>query len=120
MSQHFNRRKALGVAGVAGMAGAMVAGPSASALAKLVGLDVEPRGTDGILERLPSLDLESYDEMSTSTRMWINSELTSAAEKRAHQILKANGYGPDEELPRDDAIEMLKDDPHPPLAARSD
>ena len=74
MSQNFDRRTALGAAGAAGF---LVAGPSTAALAKIAGLDVEPRGTDGILERLPTLDLESYDEMSTSTRMWINGELTA-------------------------------------------
>ena len=108
MSKKFDRRTALGAAGAAGF---FVAGPSTAALAKIAGYDVEPRGTDGILERLPTLDLESYDEMSTSTRMWINGELTSAAEKRAIQILKANGYGPDDEVAQDTAIEMLKDDP---------
>ncbi len=107
MSQIFHRRMALGITGMAGLS--MVA-PTA-ALAKLAGADVEPRGTDGILERLPSLNLESYDEMSTSTRIWINSELTRAAEKRAFQILAANGYGRNDEVPRDTAIEMLKDDP---------
>jgi len=107
MSELFNRRSALWVAGGAG---ATLAG-STSALAGLADFDVEPRGTDGILERLPTLDFESYDEFSTSTRMWINTKLTRAAEKRALKIMKDNGYGPDDEVPLETAIEMLVNDP---------
>ena len=107
MSELFNRRSALWVAGGAG---ATLAG-STSALAGLADFDVEPRGTDGILERLPTLDFESYDEFSTSTRMWINTKLTRAAEKRALAIMKDNGYGPDDEVPLETAIEMLVNDP---------
>ncbi|MBT5239079.1 MAG: class I SAM-dependent methyltransferase [Rhodospirillaceae bacterium] len=107
MSHIFNRRSVLGIAGGAGIT---LAG-TGSALAKLAEIDIEPRGSDGILERLPTLDLESYDEMSTSTRLWIDTKLTKAAEKRALEIMAANGYGPDDTVPRDTAIAMLKDDP---------
>jgi len=107
MVQILNRRALLGAAGGVGIT---LAG-TGSALAKLVEFDIEPRGSDGILERLPTLDLESYDEMSTSTRLWIDTKLTKAAEQRAIEIMKANGYGPDDEVPRDTAIAILKDDP---------
>ena len=50
MSQLFNRRSALGVAGGAGLA---LTGSTAALAAKFTDMDVEPRGTDGILERLP-------------------------------------------------------------------
>ncbi len=108
MSQLFSRRMALVLAG---STAAALSAPI-SAWAKLKnGVDVQPRGQDGVWERLPTLNLEAYDEMSTSTRVWINGELTKAAEKRAHEILKANGYSTDDPLDRDVAIEMLKDDP---------
>ncbi len=86
MSQLFDRRFAVSLVG--GAAGALSFLSGKSALAALLGgADVEPRGTDGILERLPNLNLEAYDEMSTSTRGWINSELTRAAQRRAVQLL---------------------------------
>ena len=107
MSHVFNRRAALEVTGSAGL---LIAG-STSALARLAMNDVEPRGTDGILERLPSLDLESYDEFSTSTRVWITSDLARAAERRAAQILRANGINPRDDVPFETAVELLADDP---------
>ena len=106
MSQLFNRRMIMSATGLAGLS--MVA-PKA-ALSKLLG-DVEPRGSDGIFERLATLNLEAYDEMSTSTRVWINGELTRQAERRAHQILAANGIGRNDEMSREKAFELLTDDP---------
>ena len=110
MSQLFNRRSAMGVAGAFAGGAASLMG-SKSALAKLARDDFEPRGTDGILERLPTLDLESYDEFSTSTRVWINSELSRAAERRATEMMKANGIAPDDEVSFETAVELLIDDP---------
>ena len=107
MSQLFNRRSALWVAGGAS---ASLAG-STSALAKLAMNDFEPRGTDGILERLPTLDLESYDEFSTSQRLWITGKLSQAANRRAMQILRENGINPKDEISLEKAVELLVDDP---------
>jgi len=56
--------------------------------------DFEVRGTVGSLERLRTLDLESYDEFSTSTRAWVNGELTRIVRKRADEICRANGIDP--------------------------
>ena len=110
MSKIFDRRSAIGVAGAFAGGAASLMG-SKSVLAKLAMSDFEPRGADGIFERLPTLDLESYDEFSTSTRVWINSKLTRAAQKRALEIMKANGYGPDDEVSMETAVAMLTDDP---------
>ena len=110
MSQLFNRRSAMGVAGAFAGGAASLMG-SKSALAKLARDDFEPRGTDGILERLPTLDLESYDEFSTSTRVWINSKLTRAANRRAIQILRENGINPKDKISMETAVELLVDDP---------
>ena len=110
MSKIFDRRSAMGAAGAFAGGAASLMG-SNSALAKLARDDFEPRGSTGILERLPTLDLESYDEFSTSTRVWINSKLTRAAEQRATEILKANGIAPDDEVSLETAVELLVDDP---------
>ena len=106
MSQLFNRRMIMSATGLAGLS---LLAPK-NALAKLLA-DVEPRGSDGIFERLATLNLESYDEMSTSQRVWINGELTRQAERRAHQILAANGIGRDDEVSRETAFALLRDDP---------
>ena len=110
MSKIFNRRSAMGLAsGAAGAAVSLMG--SNSAFAKLARDDFEPRGTDGILERLATLDLESYDEFSTSTRVWINTRLNRAAERRATKILRDNGINPRDEVSLETAIELLTDDP---------
>ena len=110
MSKTFNRRSAMGLVG--GIASAVSLLNGKSALAKLSGsVDVEPRGTEGILERLPTLNLESYDEFSTSTRAWINTELMRSAQRRAVQILRENGINPREEVSFETATALLNDDP---------
>lgn len=111
MSELFNRRSAMGfTGGAAGLAYSLMGSHSAVA-ANLGSADIEPRGTDGILERLPNLDLESYDEFSTSTRVWINTDLNRSAERRAVQILRENGLNPREEMPFEKAVSLLADDP---------
>ena len=110
MSQLFNRRSVASLFG--GAAGALSLLSGKSALAAFLGnADIEPRGTDGILERLPNLNLEAYDEMSTSTRTWISEEMGRAAQRRAAQILRANGINPNDEVSLETAIELLADDP---------
>ena len=110
MSKLFNRRAAIGfTGGAAGLAASLFSPHQAAA--KIGKADIEPRGTDGILERLPNLNLESYDEFSTSTRVWINTDLSRAAERRAVQILRENGLNPREAMPFETAVELLADDP---------
>ncbi|MDX2223564.1 MAG: methyltransferase domain-containing protein, partial [Rhodospirillaceae bacterium] len=108
MSNYFNRRSAMGLLG--GAASAISFLRATTAHAKLKG-DVEPRGQVGKWERLPTLDLESYDEFSTSTRVWINGELSRSAERRAAEILKANGIKPTDDVPMETAVKLLADDP---------
>ncbi|MDX2223789.1 MAG: class I SAM-dependent methyltransferase [Rhodospirillaceae bacterium] len=105
---HFDRRSLLGTAGVA-LAGAAVAGGKADA--KLPKADVEPRGSIGRLERLPTLDLEASDEFLTSFRIWVNGRLSQSAAKSAEATLKAKGIDPKSDMPVEQALEVLKDDP---------
>ncbi len=73
---HFDRRSLLGTAAAA-TAASSLAGKSATA--KLPqGKDVEPRGTIGRLERLPTLDLESSEEFLTTFRVFINGTMSRA------------------------------------------
>ena len=110
MSNLFKRRSMM--AGAAGLAGAASSLFRQTAEAKPTGpKDLEPRGYVGKLERLPTLDLESNDEMLTSIRIFINGELSQAAARSAVRTLKAKGIDPDAEMSRDAALEALKDDP---------
>jgi SAM-dependent methyltransferase len=107
MSKHFNRRTVMG--GAAGIAGA-AATLFRDAEAKLT-KDVQQRGQIGRLERLPTLDLEANDEFLTTTRIWINGELSQAAARSAVMTLKAKGVDPGKDIAREQALEALKDDP---------
>ena len=97
-----------GAAGLAGAAASMFRATDADA--KLQG-DIQPRGQNGRLERLPTLDLEANDEFLTTMRIWVNGELSQAAAKSAATTLKAKGIDPTKEMPREQALEALKDDP---------
>ena len=113
MKDAFSRRQALGLAGgAAGAAGtfALLGGNTATA-GRVKYEDFEVRGTVGSLERLRTLDLESYDEFSTSTRAWVNGELTRIVRKRADEICRANGIDPRAEISMETALELLADDP---------
>ncbi|MDX2221933.1 MAG: methyltransferase domain-containing protein [Rhodospirillaceae bacterium] len=101
-----DRRKML-LASAAGMAAAL---PSVKAWAKLT-MDLEPRGTIGRLERLPTLDLESQQGFFTEFRVWVNRRMVRAAEQRSIEVLKAAGIDPQAELPREQVIKMFENDP---------
>ncbi len=73
--------------------------------------DVEPRGTLGKLERLPTMNLESYHEFMVSTREWATGDLIGAASRRAIQVMRENGIGPNEEFSFEAAEELLGSDP---------
>ena len=110
MSNFFNRRTVIG--GAAGLAGAAASVFRGDADAKLPKSDVEPRGKTGKLERLPTLDLEANDEFLTSFRIWVNSDLTRAANHRADQIMKTDGIDKAFEMPIEEAFKhRFNDDP---------
>jgi ubiquinone/menaquinone biosynthesis C-methylase UbiE len=73
--------------------------------------DFAPRGRVGRWERLPELDLQSRDEFLTSHRIWLNGDLKRAAEKRAVEILRANGLKPSDEIPLERTIALMENDP---------
>jgi 2-polyprenyl-3-methyl-5-hydroxy-6-metoxy-1,4-benzoquinol methylase len=74
-------------------------------------MDLEPRGTQGRNERLPSLDLESQQHFFTEFRVWINRDMVRAAEQRSFEVLKAAGHDPNGELPKEQVINMFTNDP---------
>lgn len=102
----FNRRNLL-TASTAAVAAML---PAYKSWAKLA-MDLEPRGTVGRNERLPTLDLESQQGFFTEFRVWINRDMVRAAEQRSFAVLKAAGIDPNAELPKEQIINMFTNDP---------
>ena len=73
--------------------------------------DVEPRGTVGMQERLPSLDLESRHEFLTGFRAWAQGPLGRAAQERANAIFEAEGIDPEGDVPLEQVQAVLEGDP---------
>ncbi|MBM3512117.1 MAG: class I SAM-dependent methyltransferase [Alphaproteobacteria bacterium] len=108
MSKVFSRRSIMNaIGGTAAAAGFFRPGTAVAKLKK----DIEPRGSNGTLERLPTLDLDSYDDFSTATRIWINGDLTRASEQRAAEILKSHGVKPTDKVSFEDTVRWVADDP---------
>ncbi|MBT4740110.1 MAG: class I SAM-dependent methyltransferase [Rhodospirillaceae bacterium] len=73
--------------------------------------DVEPRGTDGRLERLPTLDLESTQDFLTGFRTKINTEFEGIALKRSRKVLEDAGLNPYGDHPMETVLPLLENDP---------
>ena len=122
-----NRRSVIGL--FAGMA-SMLASPFASrsaradlppppAAPKNVPGTLAPRGRSGRMERLPEVDLESRMDFLMSFRTFANSQLGQAASQRADRILASKGFSPAADLPLQEAIALLEDDPVVGVSTRS-
>ncbi|MFL2771717.1 MAG: class I SAM-dependent methyltransferase [Rhodospirillaceae bacterium] len=81
------------------------------AKAKRYDFDVEHRGSVGRLERLPNLDLESRDNFFIGMRRWRSYTLVPAARRRFAKVMEASGFDPKSDLPLEEIIELVKDDP---------
>ncbi|MSO98475.1 MAG: class I SAM-dependent methyltransferase [Rhodospirillaceae bacterium] len=107
---HFDRRSLFGAAAAVAAVAKSTIG-SRSAEAKLPSNDVEPRGSTGRLERLPTLALEANDEFLTSFRFWVNTKLSKAAEERYVAITKEKGIDPKANMPVAEAAKIYAEDP---------
>ena len=84
---------------------------SNGALANPDGTVYEPRGWVGRHKRLPILDLESQQDYLEGFRIWVNSDVNQAANDRIDQIMRARGIDPKADLPLEQILAQLKDDP---------
>jgi len=73
--------------------------------------DVEPRGTDDRLERLPTLDLESQQDFLTGFRSWGGSGFRRIAGKRTQALFEAKGLDPNDDPSLETVLDILGDDP---------
>lgn len=81
-----------------------------------------PRGRDGRLQRLPTLDVESNQDFLTDVRGWIQaspSGMFKAARTRAVEVLKENGHAPDANLPMRQVIQLMEKDSTVMASARA-
>ena len=105
-----NRRNLLGAAAAAGTAiTSALTGRAASA--QTGSYDLEPRGSVGRLERLPSLDVESRDDFLAGYRIWQARQLGPSARDRCNAILAAHGLNPRDDIPLRRILELVADDP---------
>jgi ubiquinone/menaquinone biosynthesis C-methylase UbiE len=101
-----NRRKLLGATTAAGS----MFLASMKAHAKFSG-DVELRGQIGRLERLPTRDVESMEDFSTSLRNFVNTDLSRAAMRRAAVIIREAGITDVDDVSLVDLMKLLENDP---------
>jgi len=105
-----DRRTLFQTAAAVGGALASFAGGSKAEAKLPKSADVEPRGTDRRLERLPELDVESREDFLTRFRIWVNSDVRRAAARRGDAIMEAKGLNPRMEMTYEEAVEHVKDD----------
>ena len=79
--------------------------------------DVEPRGTKERLERLPKLDLESYDDMLTGLRIW-SAAFNRPARARFNRLLEEGGLDPKADLSLEEIFPHVENDTYLGTAAR--
>ena len=71
--------------------------------------DIEPRGSRGRYERLPSLDLESKWDFTAGMRTWGN-KFVRKLNGRAEKILSENGFDPKEKLTAQETLKLVEKD----------
>ncbi len=73
--------------------------------------NVAPRGMDGRLVRLPSVDLESRQDFLTGHRIFVNGDYRTAMTKRAMEVLATNKIDPQADVPLEQAVKLFSADP---------
>lgn len=72
--------------------------------------EIEPRGTDGRHERLPTLDMESQHDFHSGFRGWHSRQANRAAQMRIEKIMEDNGLDKRELMDMEEAVSMVEDD----------
>jgi ubiquinone/menaquinone biosynthesis C-methylase UbiE len=90
---------------------AMAAASFSKAMAKEAPFaDFDPRGTIGVFERLPSLQVESELEFITGYRAWMVRSLYRQATKRSLELLRLNGIDLTKSGDLDQIVRILTED----------
>lgn len=72
--------------------------------------EVEPRGTVGRHERLPTLELESQHDFLAGFRGWHARDVNKAAQLRVEKIMVENGLDKDATMTIEEALPLVVDD----------
>lgn len=80
--------------------------------------DVEPRGSNGRLERLPTLDLESKHDFVTGFRSF-HGRFNRPASSRIEKILEENGLDPKGEYTMEEVNKLVESDPLVQMSGRT-
>jgi ubiquinone/menaquinone biosynthesis C-methylase UbiE len=104
-----NRRNLVGATGASIALTSMLLGSSTAAAAEAVGARVEPRGRDGRLTRLGSLDLESQQDFTLGFRLMQAKKLRQQSEKAFLRLLKTKKIDPLEPMTMDE-VRLLADE----------
>lgn len=95
-------------------AGAMATASTAATLSKAMGkeapFDWQPRGTIGVFERLPSLNVESELDFITGYRAWMGRSLAKQAHARSLDVLKRAGVNMNKDGNINDLVRILTED----------
>jgi SAM-dependent methyltransferase len=90
-----------------------------SAKAASAAYDIEPRGTNGRLERMPYLDLESVHDYTAGVRSWHSQNISRVANARVKEIFKENGIDPnDTDLSVEEVLALIEHDPIVAMSGR--
>ncbi len=74
-------------------------------------LDVEPRGSEGKFERLPTADIESQMDFHAGFLSWINNDLDKVSTEQFITILKENDIDPDSNVAVEDFFDFIRSEP---------
>ena len=111
-----DRRTLFGVSGTSFLA-SLLGGRKAHA--KSAPFDVEPRGANGRMERLPTLELESRQDFYAGFRTWVNGDMRQAAVDRMFAIMKDMDMEWEDDLPLDEVLEIAEEDPQMRMFVRA-
>lgn len=108
------------MAGIGSTAASFFGGKKASAATNggFAG-DIEPRGTQDRLERLPSLDLESQQDFLTGFRTFTGRGFRRITARRAKELFEAKGLDFEADPSLETVFKILGDDPVFATSARS-
>jgi SAM-dependent methyltransferase len=90
-----------------------------SAKAASAAYDIEPRGTNGRLERMPYLDMESVHDYTAGVRSWHSQNISRVANARVKEIFKEHGIDPnDTDLSVQEVLALIENDPIVAMSGR--
>ncbi len=83
---------------------------SRQAEAKTGSFDIEPRGSEGRLERMPTLDMEGIHDFTSGFRLWHAAKGRRLAGNRVQKVFEKRGLDPRTKMPIEEVAKILEED----------